>query len=609
MKSIHYRNRPALMRSTLAGAVLLAMGGAASAQNVPVELTAEYSCTYPLIGDQPLTARINSEMPEEQIVGEETGQFDIDVLATARGDTWTGMDLVGGRYIEGTATAESNLSGNNLDLDLQVPTTIPRQEIPEEPGDFDITAEGATPSLTFDETNEGEVVITVGNIDMALIATDENGEPVFFPNSDPDTGEFPVPCVLEDGEDNVLHTFEVVPDEVEPEPSISVSPEELDFGNVQQGADEADTVTVTNDGGGDLGITNILIGGDDAGAFMQTNDCNTLATGESCTVDVTFFAEGEGERNAALTIESTDPENPVTDVPLAGTSVEPDMPSIGVDPEAVDFGSVMLGDSTDAAVTVTNEGTGVLDINQISVGGTDATAFFQQHDCVTLMEGDTCTVDIEFTPEGEFVHSGELTIDSTDPDTPQLTVPLTGEGITDDGDGIQVDLDLEGETFIKASNGTVPLTGSLAAELELATGMFEADLDLDPTSGDFRIFRFFRKIRAEADIEFEQVEPTTGTLSTDGVLESESRMYILLPDVRLSIFGHSFSIGGGEECRTSEPVTINLEGEDFDPFEGGHVSGVYELPPLENCGGFGDIISLLMAGPGNTIDLELRSDL
>ncbi len=711
MKATNQTKRPAFMRSALAGAVLLGLGGVASAQ-VPVELSVHYSCTYPLIGDQPLRADISSEMPEEQVVGEETGEFPIDVLATAMGDTWTGMDLVGGRYIEGTAIADSNLSGTNLDLDLEVPTTIPRQDIPEEPGDFEITAEGSTPSLTFTENNEGDVVITVGDINMNLIATDEQGEPVFFPNSDPDTGEFPVPCVLEEGEDNVLHTFEVVTAEEEPviaadpeevdfgnvqqgldatetvtisnegggtldiqnvtiggtdavdftqtndcttleddetcavevtffaegengrtatltlesnaendpldiplsgtsvpeDPEIGVTPEELDFGQVQQGTDETGTLTVSNEGGNILSIDNVTIGGDDAADFMQTNDCTTLAGDETCTVEVTFFAEGENGRSATLTIDSNATTEPSKDIPLEGVSVIPGQANKEVDPESVNFGEVIVGESDEAQVTVTNTGDAALDINDISVGGEDAGAFLADHDCVTLSQDESCTVDLEFTPQGEFVHSATLTISSTDPDTPQFDVPLSGEGIGVP-DGLPFDFDLKGKTQIRASRAMVRLRGGLEGELDQDTGMFEADLDLEPTSGKFRLFRFFRMIRAEADIEFEQVEPTTGTITDDGSVESESTMHVVLTDVRMRLFGHSFSIGGGEECRTSEPVTVNLKGRNFDPEKGGNLKGIYDLPPMENCGDRNDLISQLIAGPGNRIGVKLRSDL
>jgi len=64
--------RPFKMRS-LAAAGLLAASGAASA--VPVQSDMYFQCTYPLIGQQPLTADIATDMPESIGVGEATGAF------------------------------------------------------------------------------------------------------------------------------------------------------------------------------------------------------------------------------------------------------------------------------------------------------------------------------------------------------------------------------------------------------------------------------------------------------------------------------------------------------------------------------------------------------
>ena len=90
-------------------------------------------------------------------------------------------------------------------------------------------------------------------------------------------------------------------------------------------------------------------------------------------------------------------------------------------------------------------------------------------------------------------------------------------------------------------------------------------------------------------------------------------MYIKLPKVKMKFFGISLPVGGGDECRTSEPVSIQLaspEGESFDPLgAGGNLVGTYDLPGLENCGGLTDLLNVFMAGSGNTIELSLDPQL
>ncbi|MHC0433706.1 hypothetical protein ACX6XY_26575, partial [Streptomyces sp. O3] len=59
-------------------------------------------------------------------------------------------------------------------------------------------------------------------------------------------------------------------------------------------------------------------------------------------------------------------------------------------------------------------------------------------------------------------------------------------------------------------------------------------------------------------------------------------------------------------CKTTETAKIDLTSEGrFQPFVGGKLKGTYTLPGIADCGSFNDIISGFMAGPGNTIDMDL----
>lgn len=613
----HMTFGPFKMRS-LAAAGLLAASGAASA--VPVQSDMYFQCTYPLIGQQPLTADIATDMPESIGVGEATGAFTLSITATAEGNTWQGLSLVGATTIEGTAEADSTVSGNSLSLPLTIPLNIPVTDIAGVSGPFDLVATGDTPSLTFTEDNVGVVDIFVEeNMTLAMIARKADGSYVDFGSAwhDPNNPEvFLVECVMdqarmdENGVTNLLHSFDVEAGVAEQ--NIAVNPEELDFGQVQGGLTENLSVTVENSGGEALGINGISITGADAGSFMQTNDCTTVAAGESCNVDVTFMPTGEGARNAALEIQSDDPDTPTASVALMGQSVMAAEADIAVDPASVNFGSVTVGSSKDGSVSILNEGTAALNINSVSVGGANASEFIQSHQCATIAAGDSCDVDLTFTPAGEGSKGATLTIQSSDMDEPSVEVALSGSGISDGGGEVEVPYALTGSTLIKKAYGDVDLSGAINAMLNLATGDFTADLSLEPTSGSFRILYGWKRVTAEADIEFETVGETTGNLN-GGALTAETQMYIKLPTVKMSIFGWSLPVGGGDECRTSEPVSIQLntpEGESFDPLgTGGNLTGTYDLPGLENCGGLTDLLNVFMAGSGNTIDLSLTPNL
>lgn len=589
--------------TAIAAAALMTGGGNAFAE--PVSLELEFTCPFPLIGDQPIRAQISADVPTQATVGEPTPEFTVDALTTVNEDSRLGLKLVGSATIEGTATNETTVVTPNREIDLTVPLTIPQSPIPDETGEFTVPAQGTSPAITFNEDDVGEAVITIGGLTLDMVARVENGDIAPAP-----IGEFTSACVQNPGQDNILQTMQVVPDE-QFEPRIAVSPESIDFGNVQAGTTAEEVVTISNTGQAELGINNISLGGTDAAAFTQTNSCTTVAAGESCDVAVTYIPDGEGDQNAVLTIESGDTETPLVDVPLTGSSVLAPIPEIVVTPEDISFGTVMLGETASAEITISNEGNESLVITGIDISGGNSSDFIQTNDCTTVAPEEACTVDVSFTPSATGGRSASLDITSDDPATPDASVPLSGQGNDGTGDTLEVLLDLAGQTDIKASGSSLPLSGSIATQLELATGMFEADLALDPTQGQFKIPLLFKSLTANARVEFEQADITTGTL-INGNLTANSSLYVKVPKVTVRLFGLKIPVGGGRDCRTADPVSIGLasvEGTNFSLSEGGDVTGNYDLPALQNCGPLTDVLNQFLAGPDNGIDLTLTPNL
>ncbi|HCR45068.1 MAG TPA: hypothetical protein DIW16_01435, partial [Marinobacter hydrocarbonoclasticus] len=393
-------------------------------------------------------------------------------------------------------------------------------------------------------------------------------------------------------------------------PRISITPEDISFGSVQAGLSAQQSVTITNTGNTGLGLSNIFIDGTDADVFTVTNQCgSSLAPEASCAVDVTFAPSTEGTRNATLTIESTDPENESVSVPLSGKGTLAPTPEISVTPESVDLGRVLSGTSATAQVTVDNNGNAALQIDSITLTGANAADFIQTNDCTTVAAGESCTIDLNYTAGAPGVSNATLVVRSNDPETAETSVSVTAESYEEPTGGSELELllGLQGSTLINATGGTLPLNGSIATLLDIASGTFEADLEVLPTSGNFSIKLLFSKINAAANVEFEQAEVTTGTL-VNGKLTANSKLYVKVPKVAIKLGWLPVRIGGGSECQTREPINIELksvEGSNFSPATGGEVSGVYELGALENCGLLTSLLNQFMTGPGNTINLEL----
>lgn len=143
-----------------------------------------------------------------------------------------------------------------------------------------------------------------------------------------------------------------------------------------------------------------------------------------------------------------------TDIPDSPTpSPSPTVPPGGlgeldVSANAVDFGTVSLGESAERTITISNLGTGPLDYSlSISndVGGDFSLAPGQSESGQIDVSG-LLFVTVEFSPSSAGAQSGSLVIGSNDADEPELTVTLSGEGFEpplddQDGDGVTVTTD------------------------------------------------------------------------------------------------------------------------------------------------------------------------
>ena len=160
---------------------------------------------------------------------------------------------------------------------------------------------------------------------------------------------------------------------------------------------------------------------------------------------------------------------------------------------------------------------------------------------------------------------------------------------------------LKGSTQLKTlTKGTLQLSGSIAAELTLATGAFTADLRLADTSGRLIAAGF---LPVTAKVGFAPSGKTTGSL-VDGVLKTSSKVRIKVKEVKL--FG-AIPLAGGNNCQTKQLSDINLTStqDEFSPLVGGPIAGTYKISDLNGCGPLNGLVSPLTAGGGNTISLDL----
>jgi len=124
----------------------------------------------------------------------------------------------------------------------------------------------------------------------------------------------------------------------QPGPQLSVSPQQLVFGDVTVGSTAEDSVTLANSGDANLEITAITLGGTSPAAFsiVPLTLPLTLVPGQTVPLEATFSPAVEGPVSAVVTIDSNDPAG-TKNLPLSG---------VGVDQQSVTVWRVNAGGSS-----------------------------------------------------------------------------------------------------------------------------------------------------------------------------------------------------------------------------------------------------------------------
>ncbi len=216
----------------------------------------------------------------------------------------------------------------------------------------------------------------------------------------------------------------------------------LDFGQVSSGSSSTQIVTLTNKTAGNTAapITIRRIHADSP--FQTVTTCGaSLAVNGSCTVSITYAPSNQvatgstsvstQSNTGVITVES-DVENAplLLDVSGSAVAVQSNAPStvplsvLAISQGALTFGTTSVGTASAAqALTLSNAGT-----TTIHVGGVLTTAdFTESGTCTTLNPGDSCTVQIAFTPQTAGVRSGALEL-QTDAAQSLEFVSLLGTG-------------------------------------------------------------------------------------------------------------------------------------------------------------------------------------
>jgi hypothetical protein len=206
--------------------------------------------------------------------------------------------------------------------------------------------------------------------------------------------------------------------------ALNVSASSLAFGLVNVGS-RSGPASLTLNAVGPVAIASISVSGD----FSESNNCgSSLPNGQTCTIYVYSKPRAEGARTGALTIVDNGYFSGSATVSLSGTGS-----AVAIQGSPVNFGN-QLAKTTSAPkkVTIVNEGTAAITMGAISLNETTDFAILS-NTCPapgqTLASGTSCVIRMTFTPQTLGPKQGVVTIDDSDPLSPQL-VGLTGTGVS-----------------------------------------------------------------------------------------------------------------------------------------------------------------------------------
>jgi Abnormal spindle-like microcephaly-assoc'd, ASPM-SPD-2-Hydin len=204
--------------------------------------------------------------------------------------------------------------------------------------------------------------------------------------------------------------------------SLIATPNSVNFGNVLQGNNQSQSLTLTNSGGSSLTISQANVTGSGfsiAGLSLPI----TLTAGQSLGFTASFAPQSLGAVSGNIAIVNG---SSTLNIPLSGTGVA--QGSLTASPASLDFGTVQTGSSQSLSVSITNSGGTSVTVSQATISGTgfslgSLTLPF------TLAAGQSKSVSVTFAPSAAGAATGNLSIVSNASNS-TLNIALSGTGVT-----------------------------------------------------------------------------------------------------------------------------------------------------------------------------------
>ena len=204
--------------------------------------------------------------------------------------------------------------------------------------------------------------------------------------------------------------------------TLSASPTSVSFTGITVGSSGSKAVTIANTGNTNLTILHVTVNAKDFSATGITLP-HTLNAGQNAVLNVTFRPSASEQISGDITVTSSQGVTAV--IPVSGGGVQAGLTAT---PSSVSFGNVTVGVPNSQTIQLTNSGTGVLTISQLSTSGpgysTSALTL-----PLSLNPNQSTTFNVKFAPASAGSASGSVSVVSNAPNSPAV-IGLSGSGVT-----------------------------------------------------------------------------------------------------------------------------------------------------------------------------------
>ncbi len=251
-------------------------------------------------------------------------------------------------------------------------------------------------------------------------------------------------------------------------PQFSVSPTSIDFDNLFVGSNYQDTVTVTNTGNQTLNIASVT---SDNSEFTVSPASGTIQATESEDFYITFSPTSTGLKTGNI-VFTHDAQSVTDTVKVQGTGIAP---GFSITPTELNFGDLFINTIKIDTVTVSNNGSAVLNISSIT---SNNSAFIISPSSGTIPVSESRKFAVTFSPASIGLKLGEI-IFTHDAQSSPDTITVSGTGI----DYITI-----GAARLRPNGDTVTIQGIITRALGAFSRIQDATggLSVRQSTGPFR---------------------------------------------------------------------------------------------------------------------------